>query len=88
MTDIAVHALPIYFFAFFFIGINMILVSYFSSITLVKPSSIISILRSGIILIPLVVIFAKVYGLIGVWISYPVSECIIMFLGLLLLKMD
>lgn len=88
MTDIAVHALPIYFFAFFFIGINMILVSYFSSITLVKPSSIISLLRSGIILVPLVVIFAKVYGLIGVWISYPVSECIIMFLGLLLLKMD
>lgn len=88
MTDIAVHALPIYFFAFFFIGINMILVSYFSSITLVKPSSIISILRCGIILVPLVVIFAKVYGLIGVWISYPVSECIIMLLGLLLLKMD
>lgn len=84
MQDIAVNALPIYVSAFFFIGINMILTSYFSSITNVKPSSIISILRGGFILIPIAILLSKLLGLTGVWLSYPISECIIMFIGIYL----
>lgn len=84
MQDIAVTALPLYVSAFFFIGINMILTSYFSSITNVKPSSIISILRGGFILIPIAILLSKLLGLTGVWPSYPISECIIMFIGIYL----
>lgn len=88
MRDIAVGALPLYLSAFFFIGINMVFVSYFSSITKVKPSSIISILRSGIILIPIAILLSRILGLIGVWLSYPISECIIMIIALYLNRVE
>lgn len=86
MNQIAHKALPIYFFAFFFIGINMVFISYFTSITKVKPSSSISLLRSGLILIPLALILSQSFGLIGVWLSYPISECLIMFITILFYK--
>lgn len=86
MASIAREGLPIYFTAFYFIGINMILVSYFSSIHQVKPSSFISILRSGTIMIPLLIILAYFLSLTGVWLSYPLSEAFIMIIALIILR--
>ena len=77
MMNIAIQGLPLYFFGFFFAGINMIFVSYFASVQKFKPSFFISLLRGGLIVIPLVMILSILFSLTGVWLSFPISECLI-----------
>ena len=84
MIDITKVGLPLYFFAYFFAGISMNLISYFASTSRVKPSSLLSILRSGLVLIPLSILFSYLFHLQGLWLSYPVSEAIIMLIGFIL----
>ena len=86
MAQMAIQGLPLYFVAFFFVGINMIIISFFASTNQVKPSSFLSILRGGIIVIPLVFILSQILNILGLWISYPISECFIMIIALFLIK--
>lgn len=86
MANIAIEALPIYFSSFFFIGLSLIFISYFTSTNQVKSSSLISILRGGVIIIPILFIFSYLFHIIGVWLAYPVSELIILIIGIILIK--
>lgn len=86
MIEIAKTGLIIYFSGFFFAGMNMIYVSYFTSIQEVKSSFLISILRGGLIIIPLVFLLSIFYSLIGVWLSYPVSECFVFICIVIFMK--
>jgi len=80
MAKIAKEGLFLYFAGFFFVGLNMITTSYFASIEKMKPSSTLSLLRGGIVIIPLVVILAQILGIHGVWLSFPISElCVFIF---------
>lgn len=83
MIAIAKIGLPLYFLGYFFVGINMVFISYFASTSQVKPSSLLSILRGGVIVIPLMLILSQFFLLNGVWISYPISELLIMILGII-----
>lgn len=86
MATIATQGLPLYFFGFFFAGINMIFISYLASTENMKPSFILSLLRGGVVMIPLVLILSASFQLVGVWIAFPISELIVMFIALLYLK--
>lgn len=86
MIEITKIGLPLYFFAYFFAGISMNMISYFASTSNVKPSSLLSVLRSGVVLIPLSILLAYLFGLNGLWLSYPISECLIMMIGFFLYK--
>lgn len=86
MATIATQALPLYFFGFFFAGINMVFISYLASTQNMKPSFLLSLLRGGLIMLPLVLILSNYFQLIGVWIAFPISELIVMFIALLHLK--
>lgn len=81
MINIALNGLLIYFFGFFFAGMNMIIISYFAAVEKMKPSSLLSLLRGGIVIIPLVIIFAQFFLMNGVWLSFPVSELMIMLVA-------
>lgn len=83
MLEIAKNGLLIYFSGFFFVGINMITTSYFSAIEMIKPSFLLSLLRGGIVIIPLVMILAYVFSINGVWLSFPVSELFVMIIAIL-----
>lgn len=82
MINIAMNGLLIYFFGFFFAGMNMTIISYFAAIEEMKPSSLLSLLRGGIVIIPLVIVFAQFFLMNGVWLSFPVSELMIMIMAM------
>lgn len=86
LAMIAKEGLFIYFFGFFFVGMNMITTSYFSSIEKAVPSFILSLLRGGIIVIPLVIGLSYLMSMKGVWISFPLSELLVMFIAFVCLK--
>lgn len=84
MTEIAKNGLLYYFTGFFCVGINMIAVSYFASVEKVKPSFLISILRGGLLIIPIVLVTSQFFSLTGVWLAFPLTELIILFIAFLL----
>ncbi|MEG0592889.1 MAG: MATE family efflux transporter [Coprobacillus sp.] len=86
MAKLAKEGLIIYFFAFFFVGLNMIAVSYFASTEKIKPSFIISILRGGSIVVPIVYILSNIFSLNGVWSAFPISELIVLIFTIILYK--
>lgn len=63
-----------YFWAFFVSGINILLASYVQSIGRWPGSILISLNRSLIILMPLLLVLPYLFGGIGIWISVPLAE--------------
>lgn len=73
----------IYFTGLYAHGIIAFLAIFFTSIETPLPSTVISILKTGIVITPLVMILPHFMGLAGVWASYPASEILIMAVGLI-----
>jgi len=84
MAMIAKTGLILYFIGFFFAGFNIIFVSYFSSIEKVKQSFFLSLLRGGVVIIPLVIILSSLFQMNGVWLSFPISECFVFLVAICL----
>lgn len=78
----AVTGLIIYFIGFLFAGINIIMASYYSATEKPFTAFIISILRGGVAIIPLVLILSMFFGLNGVWISFPCAEAVALCVGI------
>lgn len=78
LAKIAVNGLRIYFTAFSFVGINILICAFFSSIDKPKNAFIISMLRGFIIIIPVAFILSSQFGLNGVWMTLTVTELIVL----------
>lgn len=86
LQQIAVWGLKLYFTAIFFVSVNLILVSFFVSLGYSKPAQAISLLRGLIIIVPAALLGAKWWGMTGVWLSFPVTEIIVMLVGIFLFE--
>lgn len=72
--------------AFLFIGINILITSYLTSIHQAFASATISILRSLIFPILFVVLFSKIFGIIGIYITLACSEFIAFIVAIYFFK--
>lgn len=79
ITEMAKHGLRIYFSGFLFAGINIIYTSYFGATAEPRASVFFSMIRGGILLIPLVLLFSQLWQMSGVWVSFVVAEAIVLF---------
>ncbi|WP_019892709.1 MATE family efflux transporter [Allobaculum stercoricanis] len=73
--------LKLYFLSAPFVGYNTILATYFTSIEKTLPAHVLSILRGLILILPIAFILAYIGQMVGVWLAYPVTECIAAILG-------
>ena len=71
---LAINGLHIYFTGFIFAGINIVSAVFFSSIEHSKTGFLISIVRGFVAIIPSVWILAHIFGMTGVWLSFPTAE--------------
>jgi len=76
LRELAVKGLRLYFIGFLFAGINIITASFFSSIEQARLGFIISIVRSVVAIIPVVLALSSIFGINGVWTSFPCAELI------------
>jgi putative MATE family efflux protein len=74
LATIAETGLIIYFTGFIFAGINIVLISFFSSTSNTTKAMVISILRSSLFLIPVVLLFSILFDIYGVWLSFVITE--------------
>lgn len=71
---LALNGIKIYSITLPIIGISILGTVYFQSIGSAKVSMILGLLRQVIILIPVILVVPKVYGLDGVWMSQPIAD--------------
>lgn len=67
-------ALKIVFLAVPIIAIQLIGAAYYQAIGKAIPALLLTLLRMGFILIPLILILPMYYGEMGVWISFPIAD--------------
>ena len=74
LQAIAVPGLRIYFTAVMFVGFNIIISVYFTSMEKGLPAQIISLTRGLVLIIPAAFLLSEMLGMIGVWLSFPITE--------------
>ncbi len=84
LQSLAEVGLKLYFIACSFIGFNIVLATYFISTEKPLYAQIISLSRGFFVLIPIAFLLSHLFGMIGVWCAYPVSECIVAVIGAIL----
>ena len=86
LQNIAVEGIYLYFTGIPFAGINIVLASYFASVERAVPAQIVSLLRGFILIIPAVFVLSFGFGLVGVWLAFPITEVLTVCLGLTFIK--
>ena len=86
LSQIANTGIKIYFISYVFSGLNIVITTYLNSITKIKYAFIISLLRGFLVLIPFVIILSSIFKINGVWASVPLTELIILFISIHMLK--
>ncbi|CEI71837.1 MULTISPECIES: MATE family efflux transporter [Romboutsia] len=87
LTELAMNGVNIYTFTLPTIGISILGAVYFQSIGSAKISMFLSLLRQVIILIPVILVVPRIYGLNGVWASQPIADVSTMIIvGIFLLR--
>ena len=81
LQEIAVPGLKLYFTAILFMGYNVILSTYFTSVEKVIPAHVVSLLRGLLLIVPAAFVMASLWGMTGVWLAFPVTEGITAVLG-------
>ena len=66
--------------AFFFVGINTLLVSYFSATNNPKPAFTVSLVRGPFAIVFFAVLLSSLWKMNGIWLAYPSSEFVTLFL--------
>lgn len=81
LQQIAVTGLKLYFISNIFVGYNIILATFFTSIEKALPAHILSVLRGLVLIIPLAFLMSALWGMNGVWLTYPATELVTALLG-------
>lgn len=85
LQQIAEEGLRLYFTSNLAVGFNTILAVYFASVEQAVPAQLLSLLRGFILILPSAFLLARLRGMTGVWLAYPVAESVTALLGLALL---
>lgn len=84
LQKISVFGLRIYFTAIPFAGFNIVVSSFFTSIARALPAHVISIIRGFALILPLAFVLSGLFGITGVWLTYPLTEAVVCMIGLLI----
>ncbi|WP_141504626.1 MATE family efflux transporter [Paenibacillus luteus] len=78
VTNVAVNGIKIFVFAYVFMGINFIMMTYFQSITHIKMAIWITTAREIILMLLFISILPHYIGINGVWTAVPLAEGIVL----------
>ncbi|OPZ41259.1 MAG: multidrug efflux pump VmrA [Bacteroidetes bacterium ADurb.BinA104] len=85
LTEIARMGMRCYFLVFPLVGSQIVIGNFFQSIGMPGKSILMSLSRQLLLLIPLLIILPRHYGINGVWYSMPAADLLAIILGFSLL---
>jgi len=77
------QALRIFVLLFFAVGLQMVATFFFQGIGKGLPSLVLASARQVIFLVPGLLIFPQMFGLIGLWVAFPVADALSIMLTLI-----
>jgi len=81
LQAIAVNGIRLYFTGGAFAGFNIVSAIYFTSTDQAKPANLISLLRGFVLIIPLAFLMSRLFGMIGLWLTFPLTELLVAIIG-------
>ncbi|MGL4337568.1 MAG: MATE family efflux transporter, partial [Turicibacter sp.] len=88
LIDLAIGGLNIQVTTLSTIGITILGAVYFQTIGVSKVAMFLSLLRQVIILIPLIIVLPRFYGLNGIWIAQPMADLLAMMIVVVFLILN
>lgn len=85
LAILADRGIKIYFVGFFFAGTNIIAAALLSAIADAKKAFMISILRSCVLIVPMVLILSAAFMMDGIWLSFVLTELAVFALSVIFL---
>ena len=82
LAELANIGVRIYFTAFLFAGITIVSVAFLSVTSMPKTALVLSILRGGALVIPLILLLSRLFGVMGVWFAYPLAELLLVMVSI------
>lgn len=82
LTDLAIPGLRIYFVGFWLTGVNLMLAASFAAVEQTRASFIVSISRGLVGIVVLVLVLSRLWGMTGVWCSFPATEALTLAVAL------
>lgn len=86
LQEIAVTGLKLYFISAPFVGYNMILATFLTSVERALPAHILSVLRGLVFVIPTAFLLSYLWKMTGIWFTYPATEILVALLGFVIYK--
>ena len=77
ISRMAAEGLRIYFSGFFFLGINIVVATYLSATEKTRGAFFVTMARGIVVIIPLVLILSRVWGMRGVWLAFVIAESVV-----------
>lgn len=84
LQQIATSGIKLYFTATPFIGFNIIISFFFTSMERAVPAQLISIMRGLVLVIPMAFLLSNLAGLTGIWLTVPLTEGLVCGISLIL----
>ena len=81
LQELAVVGLRLYFTSMIVAGYNIVITVFFTSTERALPAQVLTLLRGFILIIPLSFLMAKLWGMNGIWLTFPVAEFIVAAIG-------
>lgn len=86
LASLAKHGVYLYFIGYFFAGLNIVSIAFSSATGNTKTAIMIALSRSCFVLIPIVILLSNVLQMNGIWLSFPVTECLVLLASVLINK--
>ena len=87
LQQIAVQGLRLYYTAAPFLGFNVVITVFLTSVENPRPAHVLSVLRGVAVIVPIAFALSAAFGMAGVWCSFPVSEFICAVFGIIVLAL-
>jgi len=88
LFDLTVRSLRIVFSMVFCVGFHLIGGSYFQAVGRAKVTTFLNVIRQVVLMIPMVYILPKYFGVDGVWIATPVTDFTLAFITFFFVKKE
>lgn len=88
LQEIAEEGMKLYFTSNLFVGYNIVLSTYFTSVEKALPAHVLSLMRGLIFIIPAAFLMSHLWGMKGIWMAYPVTEMITAAAGLYCMRRE
>ncbi|MGI6094469.1 MAG: MATE family efflux transporter [Lachnospiraceae bacterium] len=86
LQEMAMDGLKLYFVGFLFAGPNIITASCFGAMEKVRKSFVLSVLRGIVVIVPVLLLLARICGMTGVWLAFPCTELLVLFISICFVK--